>query len=469
MCRMAAVDRSATTSIRGVTRRSFVKGAAVGAAASTVFAVPTIAAQEKGKVTFWTTHSGIGFDGLVQVTNDFNAQSTTSEVEIVQRPPADVSDSSSLITAIRGGVGPDVYLLDRFIVAERAAQGLLHDLTPMMEAAGDNPDLTDRYVGFSVAEATWDNKPFALPFDTDVRALFYNADLLKAKGVDLAPFDRANGPMTFDVFAEAIRAVDTATGNTWETLGFIPYMDQGGSPYTWGFAFGGDFFDYQGCQVTPDHPRVIEGLQWCLNYIEAQGVEKTIAYLDLIDSLAAPSSSPFFQGRLGATITGNWQFALAANYMPGANLGYTWIPVPAEGDPSYTWAGGWSSVIPQGARNVEGGYEFMRYLCGPEGSRTFFGIRNNLPVLHELLADRSLFSDDLWWFVQNIFPGTRYRPPLPVGARYWDELQGGFETIFLGLSDVAPAMAQVKSNTMAELKAGGYCPITAPPSTEAAP
>jgi ABC-type glycerol-3-phosphate transport system substrate-binding protein len=140
---MSKQDRFAafvqTTTGKHVSRRSLVKGAAslgAAAAASSVFAVPMINAQEKGKVTFWTTHSDIGLKALQQIGTDFNAQSTTSEVEVVQRPPADVTDSSSLITAVRGGEGPDVYLLDRFIVAERAAQGLLQELNPLMEAAG---------------------------------------------------------------------------------------------------------------------------------------------------------------------------------------------------------------------------------------------------------------------------------------------------------------------------------------------
>ncbi len=250
-----------TTAGKHVSRRSLVKGAAgvgAAAAASTMFAVPMINAQEKAPVTFWTTHSDIGFDALTQIGDDFNAQSTTSEVEVIQRPAADVSDSASLITAVRGGEGPDVYLLDRFIVAERAAQSLLQDLTPFMEAAGDNTDLTEKYVGFSAAEATYDGKPFALPFDTDVRALFFNRGMLTEAGVDLAPFDYNNGPMTWDAFAEAVAVIDVDGGDNYETLGFVPYFGQG-FHYTWGFSFGGEFFDYEACEVTPDNEKVLAG------------------------------------------------------------------------------------------------------------------------------------------------------------------------------------------------------------------
>jgi multiple sugar transport system substrate-binding protein len=217
-----------TSTGKQVSRRSLAKGAAgagmLAAAGSAVFAVPMVNAQEKAPVTFWTTHSDIGLEALQAIGEAYNAQSDAYTVEVVQRPPAQVTDSASLITAVRGGEGPDAYLLDRFIVAERAAQGLLQDLGPLMEAAGDNPDLREAFVDFAAAEATYNDTPYALPFDTDVRALFFNRGLLTEAGVDLEPFDWNNGPMTFDAFAEAIAAVDVDGGDNYERLGFVPYF-----------------------------------------------------------------------------------------------------------------------------------------------------------------------------------------------------------------------------------------------------
>ncbi len=450
------------TAAKQVSRRSLVKGAAglgAAAAASSVFTVPNVMGQAKGKVTFWTTHSDIGFDALTKIGQDFNAQSTANEVEVVQRPPADVSDSSSLITAVRGGEGPDAYLLDRFIVAERAAQGLLQDLTPMMEAAGENPDLTEKYVEFSAAEATYGGAPYALPFDTDVRALFYNEDLLTAAGVDLAAFDSAKGPMTWDVFAEAIKAVDKDAGANYETLGFVPYFGQG-QAYTYGFSFGGDFFDYEACQVTPDNERILAAGQWVYDYTAKYGADKMYAFVqNAIRVGAAPTDSPFVQKRLGSMINGNWMFQNFKKYIPDVKVGYTYIPVAEAGADSTTWAGGWSGVVPQGAKNAEGGYEFVQYLCGPNGSKTYIEMNNNLPVLKELTTDKTLFDENLLWFMDNLFPGTRNRPPLPVGAKYWDELIAAWEAIFLNQADPATALGQAKQNTQADIEANGFCPI----------
>jgi multiple sugar transport system substrate-binding protein len=466
-----AMDKFATvlktTSGKQVTRRGLVKGAAglsVAAAASSTFSVLPVVGQEKAKVTFWTTHSDTGFDALTQIGADFNAQSETQEVEVIQRPPADVSDSASLITAVRGGEGPDVYLLDRFIVAERAAQGLLQDLTPFMEAAGDNTDLTEKYVGFSAAEATYDGKPFALPFDTDVRGLFFNRGILTEAGIDLEPFNFENGPMTFDTLHELIAPLNVDNGDNFDSMGFVPYFGQG-FHYTWGFAFGGEFFDYENCQVTPDTPENLAGAQWVYDYCNQYGADKVYAFVqNAIRTGAAPTDSPFVQGRLATMLNGNWMFANFRTYQPDDDIGYTYMPVGTEGQDSYCMAGGWSGVVPQGAKNAEGGYEFVKYLCGPDGSRTYVQMNNNLPVLRELLTDTTLFEEGNLWFVENVFPTTKYRPPLPVGAKYWDELEAAWDAIRLNTSSPEDAYATARTNTQAELDAGGYCPVAAPPA-----
>jgi multiple sugar transport system substrate-binding protein len=451
---------------RPIDRRRLIKTAAIAgagaAAASTAFSAPAVLAQDKKPVTFWTTHTGIGFEALTKIGQDFNAKSTTSQVEVVQRPPADVADSSSLITAVRGGEGPDVYLLDRFIVAERAANGLLQDLSQLMSDAGENPDLTEKYVDFAAAEATYQGAPYALPFDTDVRALFYNEDLLKAGGVDLEAWDPANGPMVWDDVKEVAKSLNKEEGGNYSQMGFVPYQPQGWL-YTWGFSWGGEFFDYDNCQVTPDNEKVAESAQWVYDYAKEMDPQKVYAFIqNAIRDGAPPTDNPFIQKRLGMQITGNWEFANYKKYIPDVNIKYTYIPVPTKGMESSTWAGGWSGVVPQGAKNAEGGYEFAQYLCGPEGSRTYVEMNNNLPVLKELLASTDLFDENLQWFVDNLFPQTKFRPPLPVGAKYWTEQRSAWEAIYLNQADPKTALATCKQNTQTDLEAGGYCPITKP-------
>lgn len=153
---------------RRLGRRQFMtRAAAMGLSATAISGalrqVPT-SAQSSDTVQFWTTFTDPDLATLKSMVETYNGQATGLKAELVQIPPAQVTDVTKLMTAVRGGTGPDVYHLDRFIVAQRAADGILQDLT------GFGADLSG-HIGFARAEATFDGKPYALPFDTDTRAL----------------------------------------------------------------------------------------------------------------------------------------------------------------------------------------------------------------------------------------------------------------------------------------------------------
>ncbi len=444
-----------------VSRRTLVKGAlgtGVAVAASTRYHVPMIARQAKTPVTFWTTHTADALAALQKIGSDFNAQSQDVEVEIVQIPPAEVTDSSRLITAVRGGTGPDVYMLDRFIVPERAANGLLTDLTPFMEANGMNPDLSATHIEFAANEATWDGKPFALPFDTDVRALYYNKTMLQEGGVDPAEFDAANGPLLWDRVKEvALSLNQTDPSGNFTQMGFVPWYNQG-QHYTYGFSFGGEFFNQESCEVTPADDEIIQAGQWIYDYAREVGPDKIQAFIQAaMRTGAPPQENPFVQKRLAMFLTGDWYIASMANYAPDIDYGITFIPVPTEGMESSTWAGGWSAVIPQGAKQPEAGFKFMQYFAGPEGQRTYTIETTHIPTLKEVQQDTSIYQERHLFFVQELLPGTKNRPPLPVGAKYWDELTTAWEKIYLNQEEPQPALEAAKQNTQSQLSQ--FCPI----------
>jgi multiple sugar transport system substrate-binding protein len=451
-----------TPSIRSrVSRRTLVKGAlgtGAAVAASTRYHVPMIARQAKTPVVFWTQSTAESLTAQQKLVDAFNAQSQDTEVTLTQIPPGEVTDSAKLITAVRGGTGPDAYYLDRFIVSERAAGGLLQDLTPLMEAAGDNPDLKASHIEFTANEAMWDGKPYALPFDTDVRALYYNKQLLQAGGVDPAEFDAANGPMLWDRVKEiAVSLNKTDANGNFTQMGFVPWLNQG-QHYTYGFSWGGNFFNQESCEVTPDDEKVVEAGNWIYNFAAEVGPEPIQAFIQASERPGAPpTDSPFVQKRLAMMLTGDWYIATMAQYVPDVDYGITFIPVPSEGMESTTWAGGWSTVIPQGAKEPEAAYRFMSYFCGPEGQRTYAVDTAHVPTLTELQADKSIFDERHLFFVNELLPTTRNRPPLPVGAKYWDELEDAWDKIYLNQEEAQPALETAKNNTQGEL--GQFCPI----------
>ena len=109
------------------------------------------------------------------------------------------TDTTALMTAVRGGVGPDVYMLDRFIVAQRAAEGVLQDLSEFMGA-----DFCHRIHPIRLRRRSTFQGKLHLPSpSTPTRALSsYNIAMLQEAGIDPAELDVDNGPITWDRLAE---------------------------------------------------------------------------------------------------------------------------------------------------------------------------------------------------------------------------------------------------------------------------
>lgn len=446
-----------------VNRRKLVKGSAgiAGAAAlaSSTFHVPNIVArQSKTPVLMWTQSTSESLASQQRIVDEFNAQSEDVEVTLEQIPPGEVTDSAKLITAVRGGTGPDCYNLDRFIVSERAASGLLQDLSQLLSDNDADPELGN-YIEFAATEAKFDGKPYALPFDTDVRALYYNRTMLEEAGADLSLFDPENGAMTWDQLKEAVAPlnVDNANGDNFETMGYVPYFNQAWH-YTYGFSWGASFFDQEACEVTPNTPEMIEAMQWVYDYCAELDPAKVQSFIQAARRPGAPpQESPYIQGRLATMVTGDWNIATTRNYAPDMDYGITYIPVPEEGMESQTWAGGWSLVIPQGAKEPEAAIKFLLYACGEEGQRIYTEDTAHIPTINSLREEKELYEERHLFFVEQLMPQAHNRPALPVGAKYWDDLTAAFEKIWLNQEEPEAALNEAKESTQSVL--GQYCPL----------
>jgi ABC-type glycerol-3-phosphate transport system substrate-binding protein len=441
-----------------LSRRQFMtRAAAMGLSATAISGalrqVPT-RAQETTTVTFWSKFTPPAIDWVKQQVDAYNAQATGHQVELTQIPPSEVDDDAKLMAAVRGGSGPDVYLLDRFIVAQRAGDGLLQDLSAM----GADEVIT-QHIAFARAEASFDGKVYALPFDTDVRALYYNKAMIQAAGTDPAEFDAANGPLTWDRVKEVANTLNVQDSNgNYTQMGFVPWVSQGWH-YTYGFSWGATFFDSASCQVTPDEPAVVAASTWVQNYCKELGADKVNAFGNpSMQPAFDQTQHPFLIGTVAMHITGDWEIARLEQLAPTIDYGITWMPVPKTGDQSATWAGGWSVVIPQGAKNVEEAWTFMQWIAGEPGQRMYTEVSSHMPTIEALQTDAELFDERHRFFAEQLMPTAHNRPPLPVGAKYWNELTVAWQKIYLDQATPEQALKDAKDHVQPDLQR--FCPIT---------
>lgn len=443
---------------RRIDRRRFMQGATAlgvsGTAISSALRARGALAQDATTVKFWTTFVDPDLSILQGMVDTYNEQAQGHQVELTQLPPAEVTDVTQLMTAVRGGTGPDAYFLDRFIVAQRAADGLLQDLS----VYGADEAMMGAYLPFARAEATFNGIPYALPFDTDARAIYYNRSVLSEAGADPAELDATNGPLTWARITELANMVNEQdSSGTYSKMGFIPWVNQGWH-YTYGFSWGGSFFNAEACEVTPDDAPIVEAFQWVQDYCVDLGAQAVQAFGGpSMQPGAPPQEHPFIVGNLAMQVTGDWMINQIATYAEDMDYGITFIGVPNEGDESATWAGGWSLVIPEGAQNPEPAFEFMTWYAGEPGQRIYTQESKHLPTVAALLEDEDLFAESHLFFSQQLLPIAKNRPPLPVGARYWDELTTAWQATYLDEAEPAAALANVKERVQGDLQR--FCPI----------
>jgi len=411
------------------------------------------------EVKFWTSHVPPDSDALKHIVDAFNTANPDTCVKMTIVPGSE-TDIAKLLTAIRGGAAPDVYMADRFTVPQRAAEGVLDDITSATQG------LSSQYLDFAWAETQFEGKTFALPFDTDARALWYNKDLITAAGQDVSALDMTKGPATIDTVVKIADAVSKkdSSGN-YDVLGWIPggpgaggaagAFDQGWH-YTWGFTFGGTFADLSACKVTPTNPGVVAGFQflydWAKNHDPA-AVSRWVASNRPVATQPA-QQFPFWTGKLAMTISGDWRIAEQAKYAANGHYDFTFIPVAKQGDQSATWAGGWSMALIPNSPSRDQAIKFMKYIAGPDGQRVYTKESTHLPTIKDLLTDTSLYDPQHAKFL-DLLKVAKNRPPLSVGAAYWDALTTAQGSVEANTMQPMDALNQVQTSIQPQLTTAG--------------
>jgi multiple sugar transport system substrate-binding protein len=326
--------------------------------------------------------------------------------------------------------------------------------------------MSSQYLEFAWAETQYQGKTYALPFDTDARALWYNKDLIKKAGEDPAQLDISKGAPTVDTVVKMADKVTTkdSSGN-YDVMGWIPGgPGPGGNPgafdqgwhYTWGFANGGTFADLQACKVTPTNPGVVAGFQFLYDWAKDHDPSKVSRWVS--SNFPTPQmpaqQNPFWTGKLAMTISGDWRIAEQQKYAPDGHYDFTYIPVNNTGDQSVTWAGGWSMALIPGAKAPDQAWTFMKYIAGTEGQKIYTKESTHLPTLKSLLSDTSLYDPQHARFLE-LLKVAKNRPPLSAGVAYWDALTTAQGAVELNTKEPQAALQEVQDAVQPQLDSTG--------------
>ncbi len=426
---------------------------------SLVFFVPLFLAACNSygphSVVFWTSITDdIDFKAQQHIVAAFEKANPDLHVNLVRAPSTGTGDATSLITSARGGVGPDVFLIDRFTVAQQASIGLLNDLSSY---ASKESGLDKQYLPFAWQEATYQGHPYGLPMDTDARALYYNKKMLRDAGVNPDVLNPSHGPPSLQLVEQIADKVNHLDNHgAYDRLGFDPSNDQGFFS-TWQLDFGAKFYNQQSCQLTPTEAAQQQAYQFMYDWSKHLGPQKQSTFWATYEPAnMLPSQNPLFINRFALDISGDWQLANIKEYAPKLDYGVTYLPIPQGRKTPFTWSGGFSLVMPAGVHNPDGAWRFMRFMAGPDGQRIYTKESSHMPTWAPLLNEKSLYTPDHLFFV-NLLRYSVSRPPLPIGLQLNDEYSAAQQAVTLNTDKPQSVLQRISHRLQPMLDQ--YCPV----------
>lgn len=432
-------------------------GPAAGAAAGSAAGA---AAGDQATISFWTPGGSEPFcQGFNTMAADFMQANPGITIEDAQCYAGQDSYNEVLLSAIAGGTPPDATVLWTSPVAF-AVRNVLEPLDDLM-AASQYAKVSDWSPGV-LASCQLNGRTYGLPVTASTYGIFYNPNLLEAKGIPSAP---ADFPKTWDELRRLSAELVVWNGDTLEQVGFLPWTDAVQSAI-WSAANGSQFYDPANQRYTIDSEQNVEMYQFLVDWLDEQyrgnwvAVQSAANWGGGVDGQGRPPMFP--AGKTGAILDGFWY---AGDFYVNEAVFDNWqvagIPVGPSGTQAVS--GYWPNwlVMPKGAANPEAVFKYFDYIAGV-GALTWYAVTPDLPAsaaVASIPAPASLverrgqeFADATTAFFRSQLDTAAPMWNSPVQDFANDQITRAAERIMSKEAPVAEALAEAQNACQAELE-----------------
>ncbi|MTH52835.1 extracellular solute-binding protein [Bacillus mangrovi] len=303
-------------------------------------------------VDFWTFWGSETRRPVIEkIIKDFNSSQDRIVVKHTFLPFGDIWTKN--LASIAAGNPADVVINDINSVAHRAKQQQATDLTQYIDT-----HFKDQFYPHLWDTVQYDGKPYAVPFNTDTRLLFYNKKAFREAGLN-----PERPPQTWEELEEYSKKLDIKEGKSYKQVGFYPLWGSMGEA-SW-MAFGDDgkgYFQEDG-NVTIHTPEKVKTMEWILSWQERLGRENVQA---LKAEFGSESTNPFISGKVAMWADVATFYTQIRDYGGDMEIGAAPIPAKTADSPHYSEGGGFVAEVPKGSSHPKEAMEFIKYLTGKE-------------------------------------------------------------------------------------------------------
>jgi multiple sugar transport system substrate-binding protein len=403
------------------------------------------------RIVYWW---GNDYEPALQFTNDVIARFSKAYPNVTIEPVAG-QDCDAFITAAAAGTPPDLFhtwdCVERMGVWARR-----NVIIPLDDYIARSKFPLDDYAPGIMDTCRMDGKIWGMVDSAGVFLLWtrplYFSEI--GKPADALPQD------TDEMWQWAKDLTKTSADGAIERLGMrLPNWLW--EYFAWIANFGGEIWDVNAGQPTPDHPGVLAALNDLVAQVKQYGADNLLRWSSGLGA-GEGAQNPWLAGNAVMQISGDWTGQSIFDFFPDWKYGEQYnaaAPPPAPagkraGESAIAWWS-WPWVIPSGTKYPDWSWEVLRYYLSTEYQIAVRAKFKEMPVRKSMINDQRLGHP---WIkaAREIINGQRrlttMMPMNPVAAEYSNLLGEAIDGVLRLNRTPEEAMTQVKTETLQKLK-----------------
>lgn len=351
-----------------------------------IVASPSVATASTSKqITYWYPWGGTSQTYDLGRVTAFEKANPGVKVNAVYVPPDSGITNGKLLAAIAGHTPPDLVITDSAQEAYALAQsGAVEPITQYLKELHVN---VSSFLPGIQKEMQYNGQYYLFPETSNVDLLYYNKTMFKEAGLN-----PNNPPKTIaQLDADAAKLTKISKSGKIERMGFIPWLDDGGNAWLWGWMFGAHFYNPATRKIELDTPAMVNMFNWMDTYAKKYDPTKLKSFSSGFGGAFSPDH-PFFTGEVAMTVNGNYFGEALRQYAPKLDFGVAAIPAPPGGRYGASDLTTNMYMIPKGAKDPLDALKLAIY------STSGNELASNINVWRTVAANPSGEKNGIVWY-----------------------------------------------------------------------
>lgn len=393
-----------------------------------------------GEIDFWHFWaSPIRRNGIRRIIAICQQKLPKIKIKDTVKPFGDIWTAN--IAAVAAGSGmPDVIVEDRPNLPKAAADGIEQSLQKYATRDG----LTGAaFWPFTWQQTLYKGETYGIPFETDVRVLFYNKTLFQQAGLD-----PNTPPKTWDELEKYADKLDVkGADGKYTRIGFFPVAFGNVGEDLWAQTEGLDWTKDNKPHINT--PEVADTLAWIKKWYDRYGGYNAVQ--EFKASMGAAPNDAFMSGKVAMLVDIAGYSSFLNFYRPsingadGKSVRIDWgVSLPPYKKQPSSVSGGFALSIPTGAKNPDAAWEFIKCATSQESNISWARDTASIPTDVAAANDPVLMADPTWAFFIDAMKVSTSSLFIPGYPNWREQLNQRYEKIYKGELPIDQALKEAQ-------------------------